>query len=283
MHPTLLSIGPLEFHAYTVMMALAFLVGVLLPVRENYKLEKPYPITPVAGLWVYFGALIGARAYWVLQYDDTPIRHLYTALFFWQGGLVFYGGLIGGVLGAVLYLRANRVPILPIADIVLPYLPLAHAIGRIGCLLNGCCWGAPTRLPWGVSYPKSHWGAYAQQLEDKLISSAAPHTLPVHPTQLYEALGLFMIFLVMRHRYKRPHPTGAMMLLYPFLYGVLRFITEMFRGDSARPVFRCTASELIALALALSAGAAYWALVRWRVPSDTPGIGAESPNSAEAN
>ena len=270
MYPTLLSIGIFEFHTYTVAAAVAFLTSVLLAVRENYKLENPYPVTPIGGLWAFFGGLVGAKAYYILQYDE--IRHLYRAFYIWSGGLVFYGGLIGGFLGAVVYIKWKRLPILPSGDIVMPYVPLGQALARPGCFFNGCCWGSQTDMPWGVCYPKGSLGAYHQHLEQNLIDSSAPCSLPVHPVQLYAAAGLLLVFFVMRYAYKRPHHTGAVMLLYPLLYGTLRFFTECFRGDSARHLFHMTASQMIALAAALLAGAAFMFLraTVWRTP---PAVG----------
>ena len=98
MHPTLLSIGPFDFHAYTVTLAIAFLVGVLGAVRENYKLPNPYPVTPAGGVWIFFGALVGAKVYWYLQYgltfaydDGTP--YAWYRVFFMEGGMVYFGDL----------------------------------------------------------------------------------------------------------------------------------------------------------------------------------------------
>ncbi len=264
MRPVLISLGFLQFHSYTVMMAIAFLTGVLLSVRENYKRSDPYPVTPVGGVWVYFGALIGARLYYILQYEGW--REAYRAVFFWEGGLVFYGGLFGGFLAAVLYVRAKGVPVLPMADIVMSYVPLSHAIARVGCFLNGCCWGLPTTLPWGVRFPKSPWGAYGQQVEQGLINAGGAHSLPVHPTQLYCSLGLLAIFFVMRWAYKHKRHDGAVTLLYPLLYGALRFVVEIFRGDSARPLWGMTVSQMVALLLIVGAGAGFLVLsrTRWR-------------------
>jgi len=236
---------PLDFHAYTFFLALAFLVGTLLPVRQNYKLAAPYPVTPIGGLWVFFGALLGAKIYWQLQYGDPG--DWMRVFRIWEGGLVFFGGLFGGVLGGALYVLGVGAPLWRVGDLAMPFVPLAHAIARLGCLLNGCCWGARTDLPWAIHYPNARYGPFAQQLESRLIPADAPHTLGVHPSQLYESFGLFVLFLVMRSAWKRPHRTGQVMLLYPIGYGILRFLTEATRGDSARPIFAMTASQVVAL------------------------------------
>lgn len=246
----------LEFHAYTFFLALAFLVGTLLPVRENYRQANPYPITPIGGLWVFFGALIGAKAYWQLQYGEPG--DWFRVFRIWEGGLVFYGGLFGGILGGYLYVRGVGAPVWKIGDLALPFVPLAHAVARLGCFLNGCCWGSRTDLPWAVHYPKAFYGVFQQQVDAKLIDYSHAHTLGVHPSQLYESAGLVCIFFIMRRAYKKPHRTGEIMLLYPLCYGVLRFFTEATRGDSARPLFSAlTASQGVAIGFVVFAFSMY--------------------------
>lgn len=278
MHPTLLELGPFKFHAYTVGLALAFLVGVLGAVRENYKRENPFPVTPAGGVWIFFGALLGAKIYWYIQYggtwtDDEGNPYEWHRVFrLWEGGMVYYGGLIGGVVGAIAYFKYVRVPILPMGDIGLPFLPLGHSIARLGCYLNGCCWGYPTSAPTGVTFPR--WSlAFRQQVDDGLIERSAAAPLPVHPTQLYESFGLFLIFLVMRFAYKHKKYDGSIMLLYPLLYGILRFTTEAFRGDSARSVMGMTVSQTIGLALFLGAACIYVIMfqTKWRRPASVHG------------
>ena len=263
MHPLLFSIGGLKFHSYTVMFALAFLAGTLLPARENFRRAEPFPVTTMGGIWVFFGALVGSKVYWWVQYGEWA--DLKWGAFLVSGGLVFYGGLIGGVLAGVTYVRWCRAPLGPVADLVMPYVALAHAIGRLGCFLNGCCWGGVTALPWGVSYPRTGWNAYHQQLEDGLLHKGAKCSLPVHPTQLYEAAGCVVIFLVLRHLYRKNLPTGMIVSLYFLFYGMLRFVTESFRGDSARPLLGLTVSQLVALTLvAVGMAASGWIARRGR-------------------
>jgi len=281
MNPTLLSIptpiGPLDFHAYTVAVAIAFLVGVLGAVRENYKLENPYPVTPAGGVWIFFGALLGAKVYWYFQYGLTWVDNegnpyqWYRVFFLWEGGQVFFGGLIGGFLGGIAYVMYKRVPLLPMGDIGLPYLPLGHSIARLGCFFNGCCWGLPTDAPTGVQFPRNSL-AWRQHVDQGLISRSETHSLHVHPTQLYESAGLFCIFLIMRYAYKHKKYDGSVMFLYPLLYGILRFTDETFRGESVRSVYGMTVSQTVALGLFLSAACFYIIMfqTRWREPVAVP-------------
>lgn len=259
MYPTLLSFGKLEFHAYAVFLALAFLTAVLLIVRENYKRPNPYPITPIGGLWVFLGAMFGARIYYIIQYEG--LAALPRAVYLWEGGLVFYGGLFGGILGGIVYLLFCRVPLLPMGDIAMPFVPLAHSIARVGCFLNGCCWGSPCDYPWAVHYPRGTH-IFQRHLNAHLIEPGALKSAPLHPTQLYSAASLLVIFFVMRFAYKRNTRTGAVLMLYPLLYGIHRFIMEMFRGDSARPVLGLTVSQCVALGFVAFSLAAYSVLSR---------------------
>lgn len=272
MRPVLFSIGDhLEFHAYTVMMAIALVVCTLLAVRENYKLAKPYNITPIAGIWIALAGRVGAHAWWILQYGPAYEEkwgreiHLYESFYIWDAGLVYYGGLVGGLLAAIIYFKVNRVPLLVAGDICMPFLPLGIAITRVGCFLNGCCWGQVTDLPWGIAFPKpSH--VFIAHRDEGLLPPGATESLHVHPTQLYSVAGLLIVFAIMRFFYKRPHRTGSILFLYPLLYGVMRFCTEALRGDSPRSVLNMTLSQMVSLGLVAFALAAYAVLAAtlWR-------------------
>ncbi|MFM1922011.1 MAG: Prolipoprotein diacylglyceryl transferase [Candidatus Hydrogenedentota bacterium] len=250
MYPTLLSLGPFHFHSYAVFLSAGFLTAVLLIVRDNYRQPNPYPITPIGGLWVFLGGLFGARLYYIVQYGD-PARW-FEASYLWSGGLVFYGGALGGALGAIVYLLIVRAPIVPVGDLALSYVPLAHAIARVGCFLNGCCWGATTQMPWGVTFPTPTL-PWRQHLDEGLLASGATRSLPVHPSQLYESGSLLIIFFILRYFYRRPHPQGSIMLGYLFCYGAARIVVEAFRGDSARHVLNMTVSQYVALGMMATA------------------------------
>lgn len=251
MYPTLLEIGPLEFHAYPTMLAVAFITGSLLAVREATRGDRAFPATPQGGLWAFVGALVGAKVFWMLQFSEA--KYLWRAVFVWEGGLVYYGGLVGGAIGLSAYLIINRFPYRRSADICAPYLALGQAITRVGCFLNGCCWGLPAEnLPWAVRFPK-HSPAFDRQVQDNLLDRSAATSLPIHPTQLYMLAGLLVIALILKLALDRKVPfEGAVALGYCFLYGVLRFVVESYRGDSARSVFGMTVSQTISAGLILA-------------------------------
>ncbi len=258
MHPTLLDVFGYKFHAYPTMLSVAFLTCTLLIVRELQRREPPIDVTPQGGLWAFIGGLVGAKVYWILQYSEP--KYLWHALFVWEGGLVFYGGLIGGIFAVFVYLTINQLPRRIVADVVAPYLALAEAITRIGCFLNGCCWGAPTKMPWAVTFPKgSH--AYFQQVRDHIITGKETVCAPIHPTQLYMAVGLVLAMIILKRHGRTRHMPGATAALYVFFYGILRFTVEIFRGDSAKSVAGMTVSEAISLALVF-VGAVFFLALR---------------------
>lgn len=248
MHPTLLHIFGLRFGAYMTMLATAFLVCTLGAVRDLQRRQPPVDATTHGGLWAFVGALLGAKAYWILQYDHPA--NLWRAVFIWQGGLVFYGGLAGGLLGAWAYAALNRIPKLALADAAAPYLALGEAITRIGCFLNGCCWGAVSNVPWAVAFPRNS-PPFRQHVLEGLLDNTASRSMPVHPTQLYMVIALVAVFFALKRLNARSPFPGAAALGYLLAYGVIRFVVESFRGDSARSVAGLTVSQTISGVLAI--------------------------------
>ena len=250
MHDTILAIGDLRFHAYPTMLAAAFLTCTLLGCRKAARQHPPIYVNPRAGLCGFVGALLGAKVFWILQYSEP--QRLWRALLFWEGGLVYYGGLIGGVTGITIYILWNRLPFWRVGDVCVVYLALGQAITRLGCFLNGCCWGTVSAVSWAVRFPK-HSYAYKDHLGHGWIDRASERSLAVHPTQLYMMAGLFVIFLLLRWAQRRSPFKGFTVALYCFAYGVLRFCVEFLRGDSARSVFGLTVSQTLSLVLILGA------------------------------
>ena len=141
------------------------------------------------------------------------------------GELVFYGGLIGGIIAMVLFCRGFKMPILPIADVFAPALALAHGIGRIGCFLGSCCYGIAVDAshPFAVVFPE--------------YALAAPSGVPLLAVQLIEAACLFLISAILIIAYKKGTLTGLTVCLYGILYSITRFVLEFFRGDIHRGIY----------------------------------------------
>ena len=173
MYPVLFRIGDFEVTSFGVMVAVAALVGLWLLRQELRRSQLPLDATD-AGLVGVVGGLIGAKLLWTVEHaTEAPLLELLLS----RGGLSWYGGLIGGVGIGLAYIAFKRWPIVPILAAATPALAFGHLIGRIGCFLVGDDYGIPSTLPWAVAFPEG----------------LPPTTVPVHPTQLYEALGLGLL------------------------------------------------------------------------------------------
>ncbi len=231
----LFQIGPLKLHSYGLMIALGFLLAMFLVQRDVKKAGWDPRVIGDIAFWAFLSGLLGTRLLHIIMFPHfyswtDPIG--WIAL--WRGGLVFQGAIPAAFLYTYIALRRKGVPFLPMADIVMPYMALAQAFGRVGCFLNGCCFGRRAdELFWGVCFPQgsppymSHVAKYAEfsALHEKC-------SYPVHPTQLYSVLGLLSIcgVLLLIRKHFQPK-AGSIVAGYFILYGIMRFIVEMFRDD----------------------------------------------------
>jgi phosphatidylglycerol---prolipoprotein diacylglyceryl transferase len=168
---------------------------------------------------------------------------------FWAGGLTYYGGLIGATAAAVVLLRRDRFPFWKAADMAGFAIPMGLAFGRMGCLLAGCCFGAPTKLPWGLSFPPRSPASEAQAKEHLLLS-ARHWSEPVHPTQIYEsAASLFVAFVCLYVILPRKRYDGQVFAAFLVLYAGARFLVEILRRDDRGGLIGLSTSQLIGLAL----------------------------------
>jgi phosphatidylglycerol:prolipoprotein diacylglycerol transferase len=218
MYPILFKLGPITIYSYGLMIALGIMVGLFLArrqaKREGIDPDKILDIT----LYVLLAALIGARLLFVFmnfaEYADEPLRILKI----WEGGLVFYGGLLPAVAIGIWYIKRLGLPLWQIADILAPSLAIGHAMGRIGCFFAGCCYGGACDLPWAVTFTNPQSLAY-------------PLGEPLHPTQLYSSLSLFALFgFLILLRKKKTFP-GELFWTYILCYAFGRFLLEFLRGD----------------------------------------------------
>ncbi len=254
MYPKILDLGPVTIHTYGLLLALAFIAGIWLTSR-NARREglNPDAIWNL-GLIVIFSALVGAKVLLFLSdfsyYSENP-REIFSLSTLRATG-VFYGGLILALLASAWYLRRSGLPGWKVADLAAPGIALGHAIGRIGCLSAGCCYGKATGLPWGITFTSQY--AYD--------NVGVPLHSPLHPTQLYESAATFGLFLYLMFRLSRKHFTGQILLEYLIIYGGLRFLLEFFRDDERGFLFRglLSTSQFIALLLVLGATAAFLVL-----------------------
>ncbi len=240
MHPVLFRIGSLSIHAYGFMLALAFIVAIFVSRWYlKHRFVDSYVVYDIV-LAAAVGGIIGARLFYVIgnwsEFAGNPLE----VLKFWNvAGLVFYGGLLGGALAVILVIRLKHLPFWTIADMAGLGLSLGLAIARVGCFLNGCCYGKESGLPWAVTFPQ-------QTRQTMGIAGGA-----VHPTQIYELLldlALFAFLLVYSRREQRE---GTLFLVFLMGYAAIRFFVEFFRAHNsaqAGPAFQI-------LSLAIFAGA----------------------------
>lgn len=220
MHPDLFSLGPITIHTYGVMVAIGFLLGIALALKQARKEGIETHRISDLSFYLLLSAIIGSRIFYILLNTGPYINNPLAIFKIWEGGLVFYGGLVSAVLIGIVYIKKYGLNIWQVADIFAPSIAIGHAIGRIGCFFAGCCHGRPADVPWAVTFSDPH--------------SLAPLGIPLHPTQLYEAIGEFAIFLILIILIKRQTFRGELFWTYVVLYSILRFFVELYRGDAAR-------------------------------------------------
>ncbi|MBU4278479.1 MAG: prolipoprotein diacylglyceryl transferase [Proteobacteria bacterium] len=239
MHPILFNLGSLPIHTYGVLLALGVFLG-LIALRIN---ARRLGLDPEAAqneaLWLVLAGLAGARLAFVLLEPGPLLGNLGRFVFIWQGGLVFYGGLAAALPLVVWRGRSQGWGAAAWADLLAPSLALGQALGRVGCFFSGDSYGKPFDGPWAVVFSAPH--------------SLAPLGIPLHPTQLYTAGALLIIFALLTWLLPRRRFAGQVVLTYGLLHGVARLIIEPFRADwrGAVVVTGLTPTGLFALGLAL--------------------------------
>ncbi|HXG90500.1 MAG TPA: prolipoprotein diacylglyceryl transferase family protein [Vicinamibacterales bacterium] len=209
MYPVIVRFGDFEITSFGVMVGIAVLVGVWVYGRELQR-ARMAPDRLDAALWGAFGGMAGAKLIWAIEFsDDAPFLELLLS----RGGLSWYGGLLGGVGAAVLVVWRRHWKLLPILAAATPALAFGHLLGRIGCFLVGDDYGRPTNLPWGIAFPQG----------------LPPTTVPVHPTQLYEAAFLGALGWLLIHWRRTGLVDAAVLGRYLILAGAARFAIEFIR------------------------------------------------------
>ncbi len=232
MHPILISLGPLKVHSYGLMIAIGFLLALYFVRKDAVRAGLNPEIFTNLAYWCLFLGILGTRILYIIMFPDQfSWSRPQEWLAIWQGGLVFQGGPPVAAIFAYFYLRKHKVPFWQATDIGLPYLALGHAFGRLGCFLNGCCYGERCDLPWAIRFPVDSpaWHDHREHLGLPLDATASFY---IHPTQLYGFAGLLLLCVVLiliRNRWSL-FP-GIVVPSYLILYGIARFFMEMIRGD----------------------------------------------------
>jgi len=227
MLPEICRLGPFTIYSYGLMLVLAFFVSTHLACRQAAKVgidaEKIFNLC----FYVFIAGIIGSRIFYVANNYPFYLKHPLEIIMLQRGGLAIFGGIIFGSGFAWVFIKKNKMGLFATADLLVPFIALGQAIGRIGCLLNGCCYGKA-----------SVFGIYFPAFGKKLI-----------PTQLYSSLLLFLIFFVLRFMQERKHLPGQILYSYFFLYSIKRFSIEFFRDDTAKTFGGLTSFQILSLAL----------------------------------
>lgn len=243
---------PFTIYWFGVMMALAFLAGfanwVYLGKRD--RVYRDFNFCADLLFWVIIAGIVGARLISVASdisyYMEYPSRIIRID----KGGITYYGGFMGAGLAILILARKHGENLVSLLDFVVTAVPLAHAFGRVGCFLNGCCHGILFNGAWAVQYPANTlpWETHLQQ---NLVNNYSPHSLPVHPVQLYEAAFNLLLYVVLFFAFRRRKRNGTVLALYLLIYPVGRFYFETLRGDDNLFMFGLTSSQLMSVILFL--------------------------------
>jgi phosphatidylglycerol:prolipoprotein diacylglycerol transferase len=241
MYPRLFEFGPITVYTYGVLLALAYLAGLKLAmVRAQARGLDANRVLDL-GIYIIISALVGAKLLLLVTDYQTFSRDPRELLTLARSGGVFYGGLILAVGVALWYIRRIGLPLWTTCDVFAPGVALGHVVGRFGCFFAGCCYGKPTKLPWGITFTDPFAAA----------NVGTPLGVPLHPTQLYEAGAELVILSVLLATERKGRPfAGRTFWLYMLLYAVSRFFIEFFRGDERGTVGMFSTSQFISILLA---------------------------------
>ena len=230
MHPEFLKIGPIQIYWYGIFMALAAISGLLNWTWLGRGTKRNFNFCSDMLFWIMVAGILGARIAYIFANLQYFINYPAQIIRIDQGGLIFYGGLIGASLSLILFARYKQEKVLDIIDFAITSIPLGHALGRIGCFINGCCYGSIHHGPLAVTYPKGSL-TWEHQSELGLLKETATHCIPVHPVQLYEATLGLITFGILHIVYRRHKQRGTVLATYLLIYSVIRFSLEFLRGD----------------------------------------------------
>jgi phosphatidylglycerol---prolipoprotein diacylglyceryl transferase len=244
MHPVLIRLGSVSIYTYGFFIALGFIAGILLARREAGKVGIDPDMIMDLTFYIIISAIVGSRLLYVATMPDVYLKNPLEIFKIWNGGLVFYGGFILALITAVGFIARHKAPLWKVMDIFAPSIAIGQFFGRLGCFSAGCCYGKITDLPWAVTFHHPE--------------SLAPIGMPLHPTQLYHALGNLTVFLILMGIKKRKKFQGQLFWSYVALEGGIRCFIEIFRGDFRGQFFLdvLSMSQVIGSLMVLTGGAA---------------------------
>ena len=221
---------------YGLMMFIGFSSATWLASRRVRAIGQPPEAIWNMMMWALIPGLIGARTIYLMQYGDRifegkqGIGLLIAPFALWDGGIVFYGSVIGGIIGVVIYCRRSRINALAMFDVIAPSMFVGEGFGRIGCFLYGCCYGKACDYSWAVRFPPDSLTFEKLAPEGRILQNPLS-TIPLHPTQLYSSFAAFVLAGILAWYFRRRSFDGAVLALGWILYPINRFILESLRDD----------------------------------------------------
>jgi len=232
MNRILFEFGNVTLYSYGLFVATGFLVAIFLILRQTSKINieknKIFDLLVV----ILLGGLVGARSLFVVLNWEYYSSNIFKILALHEGGLAIQGGIFGGILAGAIFMKLKKIPIFLTSDVIALYLPIAQAIGRIGCLMNGCCYGKVIHSGIGINFPGE--------------------TVVRFPTQICYTIVFLVLFLFLRKVYDNKKFDGQIFSLYLIFYGALRVGLDFFRGDDLVLVGRFTLSQILGAILCSS-------------------------------
>ncbi len=260
--PEIVHLGPLVIRWYGLFASLATLLFFLLMTKRAAKYGFKVADTTDCLTVIVICGIIGARLEYVRRFWSESFADDWTGIFrIWEGGLVFQGGFILAAIGAWIFCRRRKLSIGNMADLMAPVVPLGHAVARLGCLLNGCCFG----LPWshGICYPATGNDVLRCQIASGYLEAGATTPLPVVPVQVMESCWCLVIAAVIYLCERKKWLTSCRFFVYLALYSLGRVGLECFRGDYG-PLDGLTPAQNTSLFVILPATIAIIVFVTWR-------------------
>ena len=217
MHPTIFQYGTFAIHSYGLLLAVAFLVSIQIFLARGKARGIPEERLSTLSLWLLVLAITGGRALFVFTHWSEYAQDPLGVFRLWEGGLMLYGGYFLAITGGIVYVRRAGLPVWRIADAAAPSIAIGVGIGRLGCFFNGCCFGLPTHVPWGIHFPPQSY------------STAVFPGEALHPSQLYMSGAGFALFVTMLGLDRKPRFDGWVFWVYVALDATVRFLIDFTR------------------------------------------------------
>jgi len=267
MLPKLISIGSFFIPTYGTLVAIAFLAALWIVTRLAKRASLPSELITNLAIYCALAGLAGAKLFMIL-FDFSDYwsgRQRLFSLETLQAAGVYQGGFLVAFVTAILYMRRQHLPILATCDVFAPGIAVGQALGRLGCLSAGCCWGIETHVPWATTF-------HSQEAHDL---TGVPLGVPLHPTQLYECVADALIFGFLYFRIGKSHAAGSILGWYLALYSAARFVIEFFRFHEQGLHFGLSYTQWISLAT-LAAGVSLLSYPIFRSPQAAASMGKAS-------